>query len=60
MDWECEFLYNLWKVDDPWKSYVDLEKSLKNGPCNFLYKPSNVALYPKDSWPLAVWNIGMF
>ena len=42
MDWECEFLYNLWKVDDPWQSYVALEKSLKNGQCNFLYKPSNV------------------
>ena len=47
-------------VKGRWSLYVVLEKSLKNGPCNFLYKPSNVALYSKDSWPLAVWNIGMF
>ena len=49
MDWKCEFLYNLWTVDDPWIAYVVLEKFLKNGQCKFLYKSSNVALYPTSS-----------
>ena len=62
LDWECACLYNLWDyilVGGPWKSNVDLEKSLKNG-CNFctVYHWSIVIIgFPRHiSQRFQIWN----